>query len=336
MSDNTRLQFDSIGKSFFGVQVLKEITFGVSAGSIIGLVGENGAGKSTLMNILGGVLAPDAGTMTLDGVAYAPANPVAATRSGVVFVHQELNLFANLSIADNLFITDFPRGSLPPFISRRKASSQAEELLQRVGLKRDPTTTVDLLSPGERQQLEIAKALKGAPKLVILDEPTTSLTTRETDQLFALMEELREMGTSVIYISHILGDVQQLSDRVVILRDGTLVDQGPIEDFDSHTMVSRMVGRALDRLYPDKTAEIQPQVALEVEAVTEPGMVRDVSFSIRAGEVVGMFGLMGAGRSELARILFGLDPSSSGTVRVNGQERPQPTLAPPSTQVSAS
>lgn len=327
-----RLVFEGISKGFFGVSVLRDISFSVSPGEVVGLVGENGAGKSTLMNILGGVLTPDAGTMQLDGEPHAPGTPIAAGRAGVVFVHQELNLFPNLSIQDNLFITDFPRTFLPTFISTRKAGRQAEQLLARVGLQRDPRTTVDLLSPGERQQLEIAKSLSGEPRLVIFDEPTTSLTTRETARLFDLIRSLAADGTSVIYVSHILGDVLDLSDQVVILRDGALVDDGRRERFTIDSMISRMVGRDLARLYPDKTARPRDEVVLDVSGLSEPGTIQDVSFQVRAGEVVGVFGLMGAGRSEMARIVFGLDPHSGGSVRVRGVDRPK---ASPRSRINA-
>ncbi|MGC3954691.1 MAG: sugar ABC transporter ATP-binding protein [Propionicimonas sp.] len=325
MSQNQtpRLTFQGIAKSFFKVPVLTDISFEVPPGQVLGLVGENGAGKSTLMNILGGVLTADSGSMLLDGQPYAPANPIDAGGAGVVFVHQELNLFPNLSIQDNLFITGFPKSWLPGFLSSTKARRRAKELLARVGLERDPRTTVDVLSPGERQQLEIAKSLAGHPKVVIFDEPTTSLTAPEIERLFALIRELVAEGASVIYISHILGDVLELCDQVVVLRDGSLVDAGPRQEFTVNRMISRMVGRDLDRLYPEKKAVPTDEVVLDVQGLGEPGTIEDVSFQVRAGEVVGVFGLMGAGRSEMARIVFGLDPHHVGSVRVKGQLRPR-------------
>lgn len=265
-----RLVFRGIAKSFFKVPVLNGISFEVAPGQVVGLVGENGAGKSTLMNILGGVLSADEGSMALDGKPHAPGNPIDADEAGVVFVHQELNLFPNLSIQDNLFITGFPRSWLPGFLSSRKARRRARELLDRVGLTRDPRTTVDLLSPGERQQLEIAKSLAGHPKVVIFDEPTTSLTAPEIERLFALIRELTAGGASVIYISHILGDVLELCDQVVVLRDGSLVDAGPRQEFTVERMISRMVGRDLDRLYPEKRAVPTDEVVLDVRGLSEP------------------------------------------------------------------
>lgn len=318
-----RLVFQGISKSFFKVPVLNDISFELAPGQVVGLVGENGAGKSTLMNILGGVLSADRGSMLLDGEPYAPGNPIDAGEAGVVFVHQELNLFPNLSIQDNLFITEFPPSWLPGFLSSRKARRRARELLDRVGLTRDPRTTVDLLSPGERQQLEIAKSLAGHPRVVIFDEPTTSLTAREIQRLFTLIRELTAEGASVIYISHILGDVLELCDQVVVLRDGSLVDSGPRQDFTVSRMISRMVGRDLDRLYPEKRAVPTDEVVLDVRGLSEPGTIEDVTFQVRAGEVVGVFGLMGAGRSEMARIVFGLDPHHAGSVRVKGVQRPR-------------
>jgi len=314
-----RLVFDGICKDFFGVQVLQDVSFELPVGSVTGLIGENGAGKSTLMNILGGVLSASTGSMRLDGESYEPSGPVQASREGVVFVHQELNLFPNLSIAENLFLTAFPR-AVPGLIGRRSAYRQARELLARIGLERDPGTSVELLSVGERQQLEIAKALHGSPKVIILDEPTTSLTARETVRLFDVINDVRATGTSVLYISHILADVQELCDRVVVLRDGRLVDQGPTSGFTTDLMISRMVGRDLDRLYPEKRAVPTDRPVLELREVSEPGLVHEVSLTVHRQEVVGLFGLMGAGRSETARMVFGLDTHRRGTVSIDGNK----------------
>ena len=324
------LQFDAVEKSFFDVRVLKAVSFGVGAGRVVGLVGENGAGKSTLMNLLGGNLHLDAGRMKFNGDAYAPRTPHDAKAAGIGFVHQELNLFPNLSIAENLFLADFPTSG--PLIHRGQLHERAAALLRRVGLELAPTTLVETLSTGERQLVEFAHALSFEARLIILDEPTTSLSSRESERLFTLIRQLRAEGRSLIYISHTLGDVLRLSDDVVVLRDGEVVGQGVVDEFDQSRLVSLMVGRELKQLFPERQSPARPDSSppglagsetgaslLEVRSLTQPGVVRDISFTLHRGEVLGLSGLMGAGRTELARILFGLDAHEGGTIAVAGQ-----------------
>lgn len=318
------LTFNQLTKSFFGVCVLKGVSFGVRRGRIIGLIGENGAGKSTLMNVLGGNLAPDDGTMLFAGAEYAPGSPRDARAAGIGFVHQELNLFPNLSIAENLFITAFPKTG--PLIRRAEMHRRTAELLKTVGLEMSADTLVDRLSSGERQLVEIAHALSFEAHLIILDEPTTSLTAPERERLFELMQRLRHGGRSFIFISHALGDVLRVCDDLVILRDGEVVGLGEANQFDQNRLISLMVGRELKQLYPTRqeqrpgiVASPQEAVALEALNLTEPGILRDVSFKLHSGEVLGLSGLMGAGRTELARILFGIDPCLKGTVMVSGE-----------------
>jgi ABC-type sugar transport system ATPase subunit len=368
------VSFVGIEKGFFGVQVLKGVSFSVESGRIVGLVGENGAGKSTLMNLLGGNLRPDAGELRVEGRPFAPRDPMDARAVGIAFVHQELNLFPNLSLAENLFLSDFPLlgtsrarsassgvGGPPdhevasqrsskqgwrarlclPWIDRRTLDARASELLRQVGLESPPQTLVERLSTGERQLVEIAKALGADARVIILDEPTTSLSSRECDRLFALMNQLRSRGLALIYISHALGDVLRLCDDLVVLRDGEMVGGGPAADFNHERLVALMVGRQLSQLYPERLRVTGPRPdgeggdpagrdlirlpaasrkpALEVRSVSRPGVVHDVSFTLAEGEVLGLAGLMGAGRSELARILFGLDPHSSGEIRLQGE-----------------
>lgn len=331
-----RLQFDGLQKSFFGVPVLRSVSFSVRAGAITALVGENGAGKSTLMNLLGGNLTPDAGQMLLEGQPHQPRTPAEAQRAGIAFVHQELNLFGNLSVAENLCLDGFPlQGSPEPsassglgWINRPALQLQAKNRLDRVCLKLDPNTPLHRLSSGERQLVEIAKALGRHPRVLILDEPTTSLSAPECSRLFALMRELRSEGLALIFISHSLSDVLREADDLVILRDGAVVAQGPCRDFSSQQLITHMVGRTLEQLFPPRDSKRslrQDLPCLEVRNVTQPGIVRDISFTLHSGEILGMAGLMGAGRSELARILFGLDPHASGEIRIGGElARPGP------------
>jgi len=337
------LEFSDIGKSFFGVKVLKGVSFSVPAGGAVGLVGENGAGKSTLMNILGGNLATDTGRMRFAGVDYRPGSPQDAERKGIAFIHQELNLFSNLTIAENLFLTGFPRVRGTPLIARNRAHRRAAELLREVGLDAPPQRLVETLTAGERQLVEIAKALSLDARLVIFDEPTTSLGVRETERLFRLIPVLRGRGLAVIYISHVLAEIFQLCEDVVVLRDGEVVGKGATSAFTTDRLISLMVGRPLRQLFPLRDAESSARATpggspppeagqritlpvLEVRGVTRSGIVEDVSFALGRGEVLGLFGLMGAGRSELARLVFGLDNCTAGEVRLNGQ--PVSRLAP--------
>ena len=338
------VEFHTISKRFAGVRVLREVSFAVPAGHTLGLVGENGAGKSTLMNILGGNLRPDSGRMLLNGQPYTPRRPLDAARAGIAFIHQELNLFPNLSVGENLFLTAFPRTRWLPLIDRRTLRRKTTELLRQVGLARSADTAVERLSAGERQLVEIAKALSTEARLIILDEPTTSLSAREAENLFGLMARLRQRGLAMIYISHTLGDVLQLCEDIVVLRDGEVVGSGPAAGFTPDRMISLMVGRSLNQLYPARKRGVPPAgsappaqppplapgrpcptglegkpPALEARHLTHPGLVRDITFSLHHGEIVGLSGLMGAGRSELARILFGLEPCARGEILLEGR-----------------
>jgi ribose transport system ATP-binding protein len=236
-------------------------------------------------------------------------------------VHQELNVFTNLSIADNLFLTAFPvrRRFGIPTIDRGKVRSRAETLLREAGLDLDPDTPVDRLSQGERQLVEIARALGADAHVLILDEPTTSLARADVDRLFSIVKALAGRGMAVIYISHALDDVLQLCDDLVVLRDGQVAASGTRREFDKAKLISAMVGRPINQLYPEKPPRSPGEIVLEAEGVSQPGLVHDVHLTLRRGEIAGISGLMGSGRTELARILFGLDSCASGEIRLNGQ-----------------
>ncbi|TVR71889.1 MAG: sugar ABC transporter ATP-binding protein [Spirochaetaceae bacterium] len=317
------LRFSTINKSFGGIHALRDVSLEIEGGVIVGLVGENGAGKSTLMNVLGGVLEPDSGEIHIEGTSYAPQSPRDATRWGVAFIHQELNLFTNLTVAENLFIDGFPTLPGLPFVDRRRVRRETEDALHSVQLEIAPGTRVETLSPGQRQLIEIVKALRRDARLIVFDEPTTSLTSKETEKLFGIIRGLKAAGKTIIFISHILNDVEELADFIVVLRDGQVQGHGPIGEFPINRMISLMVGRDIRNLYPERSAHDPGPVLLSVEKVSQPGIVRDIDLVVRSGEIVGVFGLMGSGRTELARIIFGLDPQRSGQIRLKDR-----TLSP--------
>lgn len=315
------LETHDLKKAFFGIPAVRGVSITAEAGQILGLIGQNGAGKSTLMNMLGGVVQADSGEMHLNGKRYTPQSPADAHKSQVAFIHQELNLFTNMTIAENIFIDDFPSFGFGPFkfVDWRTVREKTRTVLNEVGLHIAPDTTVDRISPGERQLVEIARALYMNASLIIFDEPTTSLTARETENLFALMQRLRESGKALIYISHILRDVLTLSDSIAVMRDGQLVTQEPVESFNIQRMISLMVGRTIDNLFPTRTTTATATPLLTLEGISAAGIVEDVSFTLHKNEVLGMFGLMGSGRTELARILFGLDSFERGTITIDGK-----------------
>lgn len=312
------LSFRHVYKSFFGVPVLRDICLNVTCGHVLGLIGENGAGKSTLMNILGGVVPFEKGDIYLGDLPYTPHNPEEATHKGISFIHQELNLFTNLSIAENLFINNFPTPGGVPFIQRREMVAKAREYLELVDLTLSPEILIEKLSPGERQLVEVAKALSTDASIIIFDEPTTSLTNRETERLFEIIHRLHASGRTIIYISHILGDVLCLADDIAVLRDGELIDYGPRSEFTISRMITQMVGREITQLYPDHTTVPGDDILLDVQHLTRAGIVHDINFALHSGEILGVFGLMGSGRSEMAQIIFGLEPVEKGEIILYG------------------
>jgi ribose transport system ATP-binding protein len=320
------LEVERVSKAFSGIPVLKGVSFSLAAGRVLGIVGENGAGKSTLMNVLGGVVFPDAGEVRLAGAAFRPRGPAEAMARGVAYIHQELNLLPNLSVAENLFLARLPRRGL--LVDRRRLEVQARERLLAVGLDLSPRTLVGDLGPGARQLVEVARALAADARVVILDEPTTSLAAPEAERLFALVRRLRDEGRSLVYISHALGDVLRLADDVLVLRDGEVVGAGPAAGFDEARLITLMVGRSVDTVFPARAGAPSGDPALEVSGLGRAGAFRDVSVAVRRGEVVGLAGLMGAGRTEVLRAVFGLEPPDAGEVRVHGRPlRPVPREA---------
>jgi len=316
------LSLSEIRKSFFGVEVLKGISFDVKRGAIHGLVGENGAGKSTLMNILGGVFPGDGGSMSINGEVYNPSSALDATDAGIGFVHQELNLFGNLTVAENIFIQDMPLTKLKT-VDLRKMIRTADGYMERFGVEVNASAKVSSLLVGMQQMVEIVKVLANNANIVIFDEPTTSLSHKEKENLFGLINQIHEEGVTIIYISHILEDVFRLCDSVTVIRDGEFIGTLEEAEFDRNKVIQMMVGRELTNIYPTLEKEIG-EVIYSAEGIKN-SLVKEASFNIRAGEIVGMFGLMGAGRTELARSIFGVDGMDAGEIEFRGVPFGKPT-----------
>jgi ribose transport system ATP-binding protein len=313
------LELIGIRKAYPGVMALNAVSLSVGPAEVIGLVGENGAGKSTLMKVLGGVVAPDAGVIRTDGVDRAALTVHDAMATGIAFVHQELNLFENLDVAANVFIgREVLTGGFLKLVDTRALQRRVRPLLERLGCDFGPDTLVESLSLAQRQLVEIAKALSLEARLVIMDEPTSSLTITETERLLRVIAGLKSDGVSVIFISHRLGEVERCADRVVVLRDGSVAGELSREHVSHAAMIRLMVGRELKGSYrPPARAPAGP--ALEVvEARTQTYPDKTVTLGVRQGEIVGLAGLVGSGRTELARALFGIDRLLAGTVRVAG------------------
>jgi ribose transport system ATP-binding protein len=312
------LDLIDIGKTYPGVVALAEVSLSVSPGETIGLVGENGAGKSTLMKILGGVTAPSQGTIRVDGVERAEMSVADATKAGIAFVHQELNLFENLDVAANIYIGREPRKGWG-LIDEKALHEKVKPLLQRLGADFRSDALVGDLSLAQRQLVEIAKALSLDARLVIMDEPTSSLTATETSRLLDVIADLRANGVSVIFISHRLQEVERCADRVIVLRDGKVVGRLARGEIKHDAMIRLMIGRDLKSLYvPPSRAP--GEAVLEIDALrTTAFPAKDVNLSLRAGEILGLAGLVGAGRTEMARAVFGIDRRINGKISLGGQ-----------------
>ena len=300
------LRVAAVGKQFAGVKVLDSINFTVDRGEILMLVGTNGAGKSTLKNILSGLIAPDAGEVHFAGRTLSALSTSDADHLGIGTIHQELSLFENLSVAENIHLPHLPQRL--GRVDRPRMAQQAREILHtRLGTSIDPTLDVEDLSLGERQMVEIAKAIRRSSSLLILDEPTTCLSLPERERLFAAVTRLRDQGYAIIYITHFMEEVYELGDRIVVLRDGRVVGTGTREDIPQERLTKLMVGRDLAAMMasPDPVRAGAP-IVLEASHLSDGAMVHDVSFDLRAGEILGIAGLMGAGRSEIAEMLLGL------------------------------
>ena len=310
------LRMSGISKRFGPVQALSDVSFTVRAGTVHALCGENGAGKSTLMKILAGVHQPDEGTIELNGMARRFESPGDAIAAGISMIYQELDLAQDLTVAENVFLGAEPRGTLPFTVDRRAATSKTKELAARHGFSVKADELVAKLSTGDCQIVEVLKALRRQASIIVMDEPTSSLSEGEARRLFGVVRQLRERGLAVVYISHRLEEVTGLADDISVLRDGKVVKSAPAAELDIPSIVRHMVGRELKEFFPPKDAT-PGAVRVQVKNLSSAEGVRNVSFHVRAGEIVGMAGLMGAGRTEVARALFGAQPKTSGEIRLD-------------------
>jgi ABC-type sugar transport system ATPase subunit len=311
------VRFEGITKRYPGVQALSGVSFEIAAGSTHALCGENGAGKSTLGKVLAGIIAPDEGRLIVRGRKVSFSSPRDALAAGVGMVHQELALCDNLSIAENLCL-----GALPTragFLSHREMQGRAERMLASVGSEMDVWRPVAALTVGQQQMVQIAAAVGSGATILVFDEPTSSLSQPEADRLHTLIDELRSRGVTSVYVSHRMPEIFRLCDTVTVLRDGEQVATAPLTEVSEGELVQMMIGRHLDDYFPDHVSGEPGAEILRVEGLTSPGRFADVSFTVRAGEVVGLAGLVGAGRSEIAAALFGLDPEATGAVWIEGE-----------------
>jgi ribose transport system ATP-binding protein len=317
---DTLLELAGITKVYPGVTALDNVTLRVMQGEVLGLIGENGAGKSTLMKVLGGVTEPSAGTIRIDGREHATLTVAEATRAGIAFVHQELNLFENLDVTSNVFIgREMLTGGPLMLVDNAAMRARVVALLDKLDADFGPDTLVEHLSIAQRQMVEIAKALSIDARVIIMDEPTSSLTLSETERLLQVIASLKAAGVSIIYISHRLSEIMSCADRVVVLRDGRVVGELPRDGLSHAAMIRLMIGRDLKSLYTPPQTPPRDGGCDIVNVVTTAFPDRSISLAIRHGEILGLAGLVGAGRTSLARTLFGIDRLLGGEIRLDGR-----------------
>ncbi|EKO3556660.1 ribose ABC transporter ATP-binding protein RbsA [Vibrio metschnikovii] len=311
------LALSQIDKAFPGVKALDQACLNVYPGRVMALMGENGAGKSTLMKVLTGIYSKDAGTIDYQGQPASFKGPRDSQQAGISIIHQELNLIPQLTIAENIFLG---REKTSAFgrILWQEMYAEADQLLARLNVKHSAKTLLGELSLGEQQMVEIAKALSFESKVIIMDEPTDALTDTETASLFKVINELRDQGCGIVYISHRLKEIFEICDDITVLRDGKFIGQCQVSETDEDGLIEMMVGRKLEEQYPRIDVEPENKVCLEVIGLTGSG-IHDVSFTLRRGEILGISGLMGAGRSELMKVIYGALPSERGVINLNGR-----------------
>ena len=311
------LEMLGITKAFPGVKALSEVSIFLDRGEVLGIVGENGAGKSTLMKILAGVFPADAGELRLDGEHFLPRNPRSSLDAGIIVIHQELSLVPDRSVAENIFLGHLPRTKLGT-VRRRQLHDDARQLLARVGLAIPPQTRVRHLGIAQQQLVEIARALSREARVIVMDEPTATLTSAEQQILFATIRTLRDAQVGLVFISHHLEEVFEICDRVTVLRDGNAVETRGASEWTEASLIQAMVNRPIEALFPPRHAMVG-EVLLAVEGLGSGERFQDVSFEVRSGEVVGIGGLIGAGRTEVLKTIYGALPMTDGVVRVQSR-----------------
>ncbi|MFJ9499167.1 sugar ABC transporter ATP-binding protein [Brevibacillus centrosporus] len=312
------LEMKGINKSFPGVKVLSDVQLNLKSGELVALMGENGAGKSTLMKILGGIYERDAGTIIVKGETQEKMTPDIASSRGIAIIHQEMNLIPHLSVMENIFLGREYTYGKSGFVNWRKMRQETKRWLDQLAIKLDPDTLVGDLSVGQQQMIEIAKALSMQADILVLDEPTAALTNREIDALFDMIASLKEKGVGMIYISHRMEEIFQVSDRITVLRDGQYVGTVETAETNLDELVKMMVGREITDRFPKVEVQLGGE-RLRVENLNVKDKLSNISFSIKSGEIVGVAGLMGAGRTELAKALFGLEKVREGQILVDGK-----------------
>lgn len=323
---STLVEMKGVVKKFPGVTALKDISFDIRAGEVHVLLGENGAGKSTLMKILSGVYQPTEGTIVINGKAFGKLTPKDSTENGISVIYQELSVINELSIQENLFVGKLPMKKIGPVkvVDYGEMNRRAVELMEKVGLKRDPKTLVEEISISEKQQVEIAKALAANSRVLVMDEPTASLTSEEVRHLFKIVRQLKAEGKGVVFISHKLGEIIEIGDRVSVLKDGVYVGTKDVKGVTADDLVTMMVGRQIQKTYqsPDAPESFEKEdVIFEVRNLSrKDNKVRDVSFKLHRGEILGFSGLVGSGRSEMMNSIFGAEPKASGKILIDGRE----------------
>jgi inositol transport system ATP-binding protein len=318
MAQPPLLELEGIEKSFPGVKALRGMSLTVRRGAVHVICGENGAGKSTLVKIINGVHQPDRGQMRLDGQPVVITDPLHARAHKIAMIFQELNYIPEMTIEESLFLGVEPLTRLRS-VDWRRIRQSTLELMRREGLPYRPDTKLKQLSVSDIQMLEILKAVSFESNVIIMDEPTSALTTKEVEALFVKIAALKAKGVGIIYISHKMDEIFRIADEITVIRDGSHIETRPVKDFDIDTVIRLMVGRTIDDVYPPRVPKRLGEVVLEVEGLSLPPRFSGVSLKARAGEIVGLAGLMGAGRTDVARALFGLDPAAAGTVRIKGR-----------------
>ncbi len=311
------LKMTNVSKSFPGVRALADVNLDLYPGEVLALLGENGAGKSTLIKILGGVHAPDTGSIEIDGQKIQIDSPTSSQDAGVGIIFQEFNLIPALTARENIFLGQ--ENSALSWIATSQERETARSLFERIGVQVDPSALCRDLTVAQQQVVEIAKALALKARIVVMDEPSAALTPREVEGLYGIVDELRRQGIGIIYISHRLDEIDRLADRIMVLRDGQHVGTQQADAMTRDEIIELMVGRSLDNEFPDETRPVG-EVRLEVKGLSRGDAVQDVSFDVRSGEILGVAGLVGAGRTETVRLLFGADRPDSGSVTLDGQK----------------